>query len=69
MTRLDLAAQLTGEHMTAKYTGDPECPSPDRIARLAYDFYEMDGRTDGRDLDHWLSAERQLTQRDGLAEA
>ena len=69
MTHLDLAAMVTGEHLMTKYTSDTEYPSQSEIARLAYDFYEMNGRQDGRDLDHWLSAERQLTQQDGLADA
>ena len=69
MTLSDLVAKVTGERMVAKYTGDPECPSPAEVARLAYGFYEMNGRQDGRDLDNWLSAERQLTHHDGLAEA
>ena len=69
MTLSDLAAMITGEHMMTKSTGDPEYPSQSKIARLAYERYEMNGRQDGRDLEDWLSAERQLTYHDGLAEA
>ena len=69
MTLADLAAMITGEHMMTKSTGDPEYPSQSKIARLAYALYEMNGRQNGRDLDDWLSAERQLTSRNGLAEA
>jgi replicative DNA helicase len=29
-----------------------------QIFRLAYDIYERNGRVEGRDLDHWLEAER-----------
>jgi hypothetical protein len=65
MTLSDLAARVTGEYMVAKYTGDPGCPSPAEIARLAYEFYELNGRQDGRDLEDWLSAERQFTDRAG----
>jgi hypothetical protein len=36
-------------------------PSPDEIARVAYEFYEARGRRDGRDIDDWLSAEQLLT--------
>ena len=43
-----------------KHTDDVERPSRGEIARLAYDFYEMRGRTDGHDVDDWLSAEREL---------
>ena len=68
MTFADLAAKVTGEDLVTKFTSDSECPSRAEIARLAYEFYEMHGRQDGRDLDHWLSAERQLTYHNGLAE-
>ena len=29
-----------------------------QIFRVAYDIYERNGRVEGRDLDHWLEAER-----------
>jgi len=29
-----------------------------QIFRLAYDIYERNGRVEGRDLDHWLEAEK-----------
>jgi hypothetical protein len=32
----------------------------DRIARRAYELYEQRGRQDGRALEDWLNAERQL---------
>jgi outer membrane protein TolC len=32
----------------------------DRITRRAYEIYEARGREDGRDLDDWLQAEREL---------
>ncbi|MBI3355253.1 MAG: DUF2934 domain-containing protein [Nitrospirae bacterium] len=32
----------------------------DRIARRAYELYEQGGRQDGRALEDWLKAERQL---------
>jgi hypothetical protein len=28
------------------------------IAKVAYDFYLMSGKLEGRDLDNWLNAER-----------
>ena len=58
----DIAAALTCERMTAKYTGGREPPSRDEIARLAYRFYETRGRRDGKDVDDWLSAEQELTR-------
>ena len=33
------------------------------ISRLAYEIYEARGRTDGSQLDDWLQAEQQLSQR------
>ena len=32
----------------------------DRIARRAYDLYEQGGRQEGRALEDWVNAERQL---------
>lgn len=32
----------------------------DRIARRAYEIYDARGRADGRDLDDWLQAEREV---------
>jgi hypothetical protein len=60
MTIADIAVTLTGERMMTKYTGGNDRPSHDEIARLAYHFYETRGRRDGRDVDDWLSAEREL---------
>ena len=34
--------------------------SSDEIAQRAYEIYEREGRKDGRDMDHWLQAEREL---------
>jgi len=60
MTMSDIAVALTGEGTMNKYTGGRDRPSPDEIARLAYQFYETRGRNDGHDVDDWLSAEREL---------
>jgi len=30
----------------------------DEIARVAYELWEQSGRIDGRDLEHWIEAER-----------
>ena len=39
-------------------------PTYDAIARRAYEMYEESGRPDGRDVEFWLKAERELiTQR------
>ena len=58
----DIEAILTGERMLTKYTGGPESPSRDEIARLAYHLYETRGRRDGQDVDDWLAAEQELTR-------
>jgi hypothetical protein len=34
--------------------------SSDEIAARAYEIYEREGRSDGRDMDHWLRAESEL---------
>ncbi len=33
----------------------------DRVRIRAYEIYEQRGREKGRDFDHWLEAERELT--------
>jgi hypothetical protein len=37
---------------------------PDSIALRAYQRYEERGREDGRDLEDWVAAERELANRD-----
>ena len=34
--------------------------SSDEIAERAYQIFEREGRMDGRDMEHWLQAEREL---------
>jgi hypothetical protein len=34
--------------------------NPDRVAQRAYERYEARGREDGRDLEDWYEAEREL---------
>lgn len=38
-------------------------PTHEEIAVRAYEIYEASGRTEGRDGDHWLEAERELKQK------
>jgi hypothetical protein len=38
-------------------------PTPDEIAAEAYRIYCERGCEDGRDMDHWLEAERRLSSR------
>jgi hypothetical protein len=36
-------------------------PAPDEVARKAYFSYENEGSRPGRDVQHWLAAEAELT--------
>ena len=38
-------------------------PTYDEIAQVAYERYISRGRSDGRDLDDWIEAERELRER------
>jgi hypothetical protein len=49
---------------TKQETAQPETAVSElEISRLAYEIYEQRGRTDGAQLDDWLQAEQQLSQR------
>ena len=39
----------------------------DRVARRAYELYEQRGRQEGRALEDWLNAERQLVSASGTS--
>ena len=41
-------------------TGQSEPISTEEIAARAYQIYEREGRTDGRDVEHWHQAEAEL---------
>jgi hypothetical protein len=46
---------------TNNATASPESPDlSDEIARRAYEIWLNEGAGHGRDLDHWLRAEREL---------
>jgi hypothetical protein len=36
--------------------------SSEKVAQRAYELFVGDGAVHGRDLDHWLAAERELTE-------
>jgi hypothetical protein len=36
--------------------------SSEQIAERAYQIFEREGRKDGKDMDHWLQAERELKE-------
>jgi len=38
-------------------------PTHEEIAIRAYELYEASGRPEGRDGEHWLEAERELTEK------
>lgn len=60
-----VSASMSGSSQEDEQSGPPfqiskagwdyEC-----IARRAYELYEQGGRQEGRDLDDWLKAEKQL---------
>jgi len=37
-------------------------PSPDEVARRAYELFQARGGESGHDLEHWLEAERELSR-------
>jgi hypothetical protein len=39
------------------------------VAALARQYYEEEGRPEGRSLDHWLRAEREIRRRMGISKA
>ena len=44
----------------------PRKPSPDDIARRAYDLYQERGAAPGGEVDDWLRAERELLEKQPL---
>jgi hypothetical protein len=40
-------------------------PTHEEVQRRAYEIYLSQGGTDGRDMDNWLQAERELNQANG----
>ncbi|MBI4597860.1 MAG: DUF2934 domain-containing protein [Candidatus Omnitrophica bacterium] len=36
------------------------------VAKKAYELYEQSGRVEGRDLEHWLEAERLVRAQSGV---
>jgi len=47
----------------AKHNSKSVKPAYEEIAARAYSFFEAAGRLDGHDLEHWLLAEKQLSNR------
>jgi|SRR6185503_13425308 len=44
----------------AKHMSDSNTPTQEQITRRAYEIFIERGRPEGRDLEHWLEAEKQL---------
>jgi hypothetical protein len=44
----------------SRHNSHPAEPKNEEIARLAYSFFESEGRLNGHDLEHWLRAREQL---------
>ncbi len=44
----------------AKHMSDSNMPTHEQITRRAYEIFIERGRPEGRDLEHWLEAEKQL---------
>lgn len=49
--------------MTMVETTGSVVPSEDEVRRRAYEIYIRHGRTNGRDLEDWLEAEKELKER------
>ena len=45
-----------------RHNSHPAEPTNEEIARLAYSFFEAEGRLDGHDLEHWVRAREQLSK-------
>ncbi len=41
-------------------TSSQDVPTREQIARRAYEIYEQRGRENGRDMEDWLAAEKEL---------
>ena len=62
MTRVVVKNPIEAEASKTEYADGQSCPTPEQVARLAYDIYERRGRRDGHDVEDWLSAERVLAR-------
>ena len=61
-----MAKSKRRDEETAQAVGDDNVrgnPDPDRVAQRAYQLYQERGGGDGRDMDDWFSAERELSRR------
>jgi len=55
--------KMAAPQRTTKQAAKPTDGLRDKIRRRAYELYEQRGKEDGRDLDDWLQAESDVTQK------
>lgn len=55
-------SESSAERQQMASPGEEHPPQPDAIARRAYELYCERGYQDGRDMDDWLQAERELRE-------
>ena len=55
-----ISASISGAGWMGKDTGGRQTATHGEIARLAFYYYEINGRRHGHDVDDWLLAEREL---------
>ena len=66
--KLNLSAQPQATSTQAEESSVGKPAGEEEIKRRAYEIYLERGEQPGRELDHWLQAEREL-ERSGLAQA
>ena len=49
--------------MTPNQTTTSSAEHQEQVRRRAYELYEQRGRDDGHELDHWLQAELEVSQK------
>ena len=60
-----MAAHAPSKAPTSVQRENPVPNVEDEIRRHAYELYEQRGREDGHDLEDWLRAEEEVTQKRG----
>jgi hypothetical protein len=54
---------MNNESSTASADRESQATREGEIARRAYELWEQEGRPEGREQEHWLQAEKELTGR------
>ena len=55
--------RVIAQDQPAINTQDHRPPTKDEVAQRAYELFLSRGRTDGRNVEDWLEAERQLKEK------